>query len=129
MMKKILMSKSVLKNKLLKLGIGISIDDFGTGYSSLTYLKQLPVTELKIDKSFIHDIGKSKNNESIVRAIINLAKTLDLNIVAEGVETQKQLDFLTENKCNIIQGYYFSKPLSASEMIAFIHSPFPSSAR
>ena len=121
-MKKTLDSKSMLLTFLMELGIGISIDDFGTGYSSLTYLKQLPIKELKIDKSFIDDIHKNKNGESIVKAVISLAKTLDLEVVAEGVETKEQLDFLKENQCKIIQGYYFSKPLSVTEMTAYIES-------
>ena len=120
MMKKTLTSKSILRKKLVKLGVGISIDDFGTGYSSLTYLKQLPVKELKIDKSFIHDIDKNKTSEAIVKAIIELAKTLNLDTVAEGVETKKQVAFLTKNKCNLIQGFYFSKPLSTSDMTTYI---------
>ncbi len=82
--------------------------------------KQLPIKELKIDKSFIHDIERNVNNEAIIKAIINLAKTLHLKIVAEGVETKKQLDFLTRNDCNIIQGFYFSKPLRASELMTYI---------
>ena len=119
-MKKSLASKTVLNRVLMKLGIGISIDDFGTGYSSLTYLKQLPIKELKIDKSFIDDIGKDKNNEVIIIAIINLASVLNLAVVAEGVETKEQLDFLTQNQCHIIQGFYFSKPLSPSDMMTYL---------
>jgi len=121
-MKRAMDTNSVLQVFLMELGIGISIDDFGTGYSSFTYLKQLPIKELKIDKSFIRDIGKNKNNESIIQAIINLAKTLDLEVVAEGVETKEQLDFLRENHCRFIQGYYFSKPLNRSEMTTYIES-------
>ena len=121
-MKRAFDSKSVLQVFLMELGIGISIDDFGTGYSSLTYLKQLPIKELKIDKSFIDDIGKNKSSEVIIKAIINLAITLDLNVIAEGVETKDQLDFLQKNHCKIIQGYYFSKPLNATEMTTYIAS-------
>ncbi len=121
-MKKAFDSKSVFQVFLMELGIGISIDDFGTGYSSLTYLKQLPIKELKIDKSFIDDIGKNKSSEVIIKAIINLALTLDLEVIAEGVETKAQLVFLKKNQCKIIQGYYFSKPLNATDMTAFIDS-------
>lgn len=121
-MKKTLDNKSLLLTLFMELGIGISIDDFGTGYSSLTYLKQLPIKELKIDKSFVDDIGKNSNDETIIIAIINLAKTLDLEVVAEGVETEKQLNFLKEHQCSIIQGYYFSQPLSVSDMTAYITS-------
>ncbi len=121
-MKKAFDSKSVLQVFLMELGIGISIDDFGTGYSSLTYLKQLPIKELKIDKSFIDDIGKNNSSEVIIKAIINLAITLDLKVIAEGVENKEQLDFLQKNQCNIIQGYYFSKPLNTTEMTQYIAS-------
>ncbi len=119
-MKKALDNKSVLQIFLMELGIKISIDDFGTGYSSLTYLKQLPIQELKIDKSFIDDIGINKNSEVITKAIINLALTLGLDVVAEGVETKEQLDFLLENNCTVIQGYYLSKPLSTAQMTAYL---------
>ncbi|MBA2657691.1 MAG: GGDEF domain-containing protein [Tatlockia sp.] len=121
-MKKALDSKSVLQVFLMELGIRISIDDFGTGYSSLTYLKQLPIRELKIDKSFIDDIGINKNSEVIIKAIINLGLTLDLDVVAEGVETKEQMDFLLANQCKIIQGYYLSKPLNVSQMTTYINS-------
>jgi diguanylate cyclase (GGDEF)-like protein/PAS domain S-box-containing protein len=121
-MKKSFDTTSVLQVFLMELGIGISIDDFGTGYSSLTYLKQLPIKELKIDKSFIDDIGKNTSSEVIIKAIINLAITLDLEVIAEGVETKEQLEFLQKNQCTIIQGYYFSKPLNATEITAYIAS-------
>lgn len=101
--------------KILKgirsLGIDISIDDFGTGYSSLSYLKKLPINKLKIDKSFIDDLPDDKDDIAIVKAIIALAKNLSLEIIAEGVETKEQLEFLVSNGCNNIQGYYYSKPL------------------
>lgn len=121
-MRKILTNKSALEKLLIRLGVGVSIDDFGTGYSSLIYLKQLPIKELKIDKSFINDIGRSKTNEAIIQAIINLAKALNLDVVAEGVETKEQVEFLSAHQCNIVQGYYFSKPLSAIDMLAYINS-------
>lgn len=119
-MKKAFNSKSVLNVFFMELGIGLSIDDFGTGYSSFTYLKQYPIKELKIDKSFVDDIGKNKSSEMIIKAIISLAMNLNLEVVAEGVETQEQLEYLKQNQCNIIQGYYFSKPLSTDEMTAYI---------
>ena len=93
----------------------ISIDDFGTGYSSLAYLKKLPITKLKIDHSFIHDIPHDSNDMAIVDAIIALSKALSLEIIAEGVETREQLDFLINHHCNQGQGYYFSKPLSVAD--------------
>jgi diguanylate cyclase (GGDEF)-like protein len=101
--------------KIAALGIKLSIDDFGTGYSSFTYLKLLPITNLKIDKSFIDDIDKSQKSNKIIVAIINLAKKLGLNLVAEGVETNKQLALIKRTKCDLIQGFLFSKPLCAED--------------
>jgi EAL domain-containing protein (putative c-di-GMP-specific phosphodiesterase class I) len=105
-----------LKNLKLKL----SIDDFGTGYSSLSYLKRFAIDKLKIDQSFIADIGHDKGDEAIIKAIISLAKALGQQVIAEGVETQEQMDFLRENHCHEIQGYLYSKPLSAKDMTAFL---------
>jgi diguanylate cyclase (GGDEF)-like protein/PAS domain S-box-containing protein len=121
-MKKAFNPKSLLNVFFMELGIGLSIDDFGTGYSSFTYLKQYPIKELKIDKSFVDDIGINKSSEMIIKAIISLAMSLNLEMVAEGVETQEQFDYLKQKQCNIIQGYYFSKPLSTNEMTAYIQS-------
>jgi diguanylate cyclase (GGDEF)-like protein len=101
--------------ELRKLGIGISIDDFGTGYSSLSYLKKLPITELKIDKSFVKDIGIDNDDEEIVRIIILLGRVLNLKIVAEGVENKIQKEFLLLEGVDIIQGYLYSPPLPADE--------------
>ncbi len=104
------------------LGISISIDDFGTGYSSLSYLKELPVDKIKIDRSFIIDLPENKDSVSIVKTIIALAKNLNLDIIAEGVETQGQLDFLLKEGCSVIQGYYFSKPLSTEECRNYLYA-------
>ncbi len=93
------------------LGIELAIDDFGTGYSSLNYLKKLPVDRLKIDKSFVFDIGKEKDDEAIAKAIIALGHSLEMQITAEGVEDQHHVDFLRENGCDVLQGFLFSKPL------------------
>ncbi|MEA3456640.1 MAG: EAL domain-containing protein, partial [Campylobacterota bacterium] len=98
------------------LGVGISIDDFGTGFSSLSFLKYLPINRLKIDRSFVSDVPDNKDDVAIVQAIIALAKSLKLDIVAEGVETSEQRDFLIDNGCVNIQGYYYSHPLPAEEM-------------
>ena len=99
--------------RLKQLGVSISIDDFGTGYSSLSYLKHLPVDKIKIDRSFVMDIVSDPDDAAIVEAIISIAHALDLCVIAEGVESKGQLDFLVSRKCTEFQGYYFSKPLTA----------------
>ncbi|MDF1761519.1 MAG: EAL domain-containing protein [Coxiellaceae bacterium] len=101
-------------------GIRIDIDDFGTGYSSLSHLKRLPIDGLKIDKGFVMDIPSDENDAAIIRAIISLAKGLDLDVIAEGVETEEQLQFLIDNGCNQGQGYYLSKPLSFDQAIELL---------
>jgi EAL domain-containing protein (putative c-di-GMP-specific phosphodiesterase class I) len=106
-----------------KFGIRISIDDFGTGYSCLSYLLDLPVTTLKIDGSFVRRLGTQKENDGIVNAIMTLGHGLGLEVVAECVETQEQLDFLTENGCDVIQGFYFSKPLKPEELVRYLKQP------
>jgi len=97
--------------QLKKLGYTFSIDDFGTGYSSLSYLKHLPVDQLKIDKSFVEDITKNEDDAVFVGTIIAIARHMNLGVVAEGVESKMELDFLKQNGCLCYQGYYFSKPL------------------
>jgi len=100
-------------NAIRKMHIDISMDDFGTGYSSLAYLKQLPINKLKIDKSFIEEIPDDENDKTITRAIINLALNMNIDVIAEGVETRTQEAFLQENGCDLAQGYRYSKPLPA----------------
>jgi EAL domain-containing protein (putative c-di-GMP-specific phosphodiesterase class I) len=98
-------------NELTKIGIRFSIDDFGTGYSSLSYLKRLPLYELKIDRSFIRDTPADPNDSAIVTSIVGVAKHLHLHVVAEGVETQAQVDFLKAIGCEAMQGYFFARPM------------------
>jgi EAL domain-containing protein (putative c-di-GMP-specific phosphodiesterase class I) len=102
-------------HELKQLGIQISIDDFGTGYSSLSYLKQFPFDILKIDRSFVCHLAQDTKNAAITTAILQLAHTLNLKVVAEGVETQEELDFLYGHQCDEVQGYWFSPPLSAQD--------------
>lgn len=97
--------------ELSSLGIGIAIDDFDTGYSSLSYLKRFPVHRLKINRSFVADIGSSDDDETITSAIIALAHSLELQVIAEGVETSVQHEFLRERDCDEMQGYFFSRPM------------------
>lgn len=100
-------------NVLADMGFSISMDDFGTGYSSLTYLKKLPLSELKIDQSFVRDLHVDESDAEIAGTIIAMAKNLKLDVVAEGVEEESQLRFLNRNGCKIFQGYYFHKPMRA----------------
>ena len=106
--------------QLSAMGISISIDDFGTGYSSLNYLKKLPLDTLKIDQSFVNNIPFDSNNCAIAKAVIALGHALNLQVVAEGVETQQQADFLLLNECDFAQGYLYSKPQLAAELSAFL---------
>lgn len=101
--------------EIRELGVHISIDDFGTGYSSFSYIKHLPVDTLKIDASFIRDIDQNKESQAIVKAILDIAQTLNLNVIAEGIESQEQLIVLSEDGCSQGQGFLFSKPLSPHE--------------
>lgn len=112
-------------NELRKLGLSISVDDFGTGYSSLTYIKRLPISALKIDRAFIEYIGNDAQGETIVRTIISMADNLNLKVVAEGVETREQLQFLALNNCPVIQGFYFSKPLPLTQFLELQKTGFP----
>ncbi len=102
-------------NALRKFGITVAIDDFGTGYSSLSYLKKLPIHTLKIDKSFVQDVPHKKDDAQIVSTIISMGQKLGLEVVAEGVETKEQMEFLKSQNCYLMQGYYFSEPISSAE--------------
>lgn len=106
----------VILEALKKIGVSIALDDFGIGYSSLGYLSRLPVHKLKIDKSFVHNISRRKENAAIVLAIINMASSMKLKVTAEGAETESELTFLRFNRCDEVQGFYFSRPLKVEEM-------------
>ncbi len=106
-------------NKLKALGLSFSMDDFGTGYSSLSSLREMPISELKIDRSFVSRLGEHESDELMITTILAMAKIFNLKTVAEGIETQKQFDFLLQNNCDIFQGYYFSKPLTKNDFESF----------
>ncbi len=117
------MNKLILiMHSIKKLGIQFSLDDFGTGYSSLSYLQQMPIDELKIDQSFIHKIDNNEQDTQMVRIILAMAKTFNLKVVAEGVETQEQYQFLYDNACDIFQGFLHSSPLSKEDFEALYTS-------
>jgi len=107
-------------NEFHQLGFGVSIDDFGTGYSSLAYLKNLPADEIKIDKSFVMNMASDEKDGSIVKAAVDLAHTLDLKIVAEGVEDERTLEILSEMGCDYAQGYFMAKPMPADDLMTWM---------
>ncbi len=111
-----------LINKIREFGYRISLDDFGTGYSSLSYLRIVPIDTLKIDRSFITELSREKNTTIITTSIIEMAEKLGLEVIAEGVEEQEQLECLRENQCGIIQGYLLGRPLRQEAIEALLRS-------
>jgi FOG: EAL domain len=112
--------------KIKNLGVRLAIDDFGTGYSSLSQIKHFPIDTLKVDRSFIRNIPQDAEDKAITEAIIAMGKTLSLTVVAEGVETQEQLDFLREHSCDEMQGFYFSKPIVPEQFADLLRKHVPS---
>jgi diguanylate cyclase len=110
---------------LKDMGVQVAIDDFGTGYSSLSYLRQFPTTVLKIDRSFVNEISTDPVGTSIVCAVISMGKSLGQRVIAEGVETREQLEFLQGQHCDEGQGYYFSRPIAASRFVALLDTILP----
>jgi EAL domain-containing protein (putative c-di-GMP-specific phosphodiesterase class I) len=115
------LTRAVLE-KLRRIGVQVAIDDFGTGYTSLATLRQFPITRLKIDKAFVHNIVEDPGDAAIVLAIIRMAHSLKLPVVAEGVENESQLGFLQSHGCDEAQGYFFARPLPADEAAAWLKS-------
>lgn len=113
-----------IMRSLSSMGLQISIDDFGTGYSSLSYLKQFPVHTLKMDKSFVDHVTEDEEDASFARMVIGIARSLNLGLIAEGVETKDQLEFLRHEGCKQIQGYYFSKPLTTDEALMYMRNHY-----
>jgi EAL domain-containing protein (putative c-di-GMP-specific phosphodiesterase class I) len=107
-------------NALKEIGIRFSLDDFGTGYSSLQYLKRLPLDQLKIDQSFVRDVASDSSDKAIVRTIIAMAHSFNLNVIAEGVETEEQRQFLLNTDCTHYQGYLFGKPVPIDQFEALL---------
>ena len=114
----------VILQAISDLGVELAVDDFGTGYSSLAYLKRLPIDKLKIDQAFVRDLPGDEEDVGITKAVIALAKSLNMKVIAEGVETKEQRDFIVENGCENIQGYFYSKPVPADELKGILRDGF-----
>ena len=110
----------LILERLKKMGITLAIDDFGTGYSSLAYLKLFPIDNLKIDRSFVTDIGRHADDAAIAISTIALAHSLGINVIAEGVETSEQHELLRTHRCDELQGFLFSRPLPSEDALSFL---------
>jgi EAL domain-containing protein (putative c-di-GMP-specific phosphodiesterase class I) len=113
-------SASSVLNSLLELGVTVALDDFGTGFSSLTYLRRLPFSRIKIDQSFVRDMLVCPDCAAIVKSVIGLARDLQISIVAEGVESAEQLEFLRQANCDEVQGYFIGRPMEAGDADAVL---------
>ena len=111
---------SQMLSELKELGLSISMDDFGTGFSSLSYLKRFPLDTIKIDRSFINEIHESSDDQEITRAIIAMGQSVKLKTLAEGVETDEQLEILRSYGCDYIQGFFYGKPMTANDMTSYL---------
>jgi EAL domain-containing protein (putative c-di-GMP-specific phosphodiesterase class I) len=111
-----------LLNELYAMGLNLAIDDFGTGYSSLSALQQFPIGTLKIDQSFVRDVAVDSNDAALVRTIIDMGRSLDLEVIAEGVEASEQLEFLRRHGCFYAQGRLFGEPMEAGKLLAILAS-------
>jgi EAL domain-containing protein (putative c-di-GMP-specific phosphodiesterase class I) len=126
-MKRAESAASILQS-LRERGVQVAIDDFGTGYSSLSYLRKFPVDALKIDQSFVRQISTAGDDAAIVTAVIGMARSLKLRVVAEGVETQEALEFLRAQQCDEAQGYYFSRPIPPRQFASLLRAGIPEPA-
>jgi len=113
----------VALENIRKMGVKIALDDFGTGYSSLSYLIKFPVDIIKIDRSFVSAIGEDYSSETLIETVLIMAGRLDIQVIAEGIETQQQLEFLTKHGCDFVQGYYLGKPMSGDDFYDLMDKP------
>src|SRR3984957_13452475 len=128
LMKRVEATAAILRT-LKESGVQVAVDDFGTGYSSLSYLRKFPIDSLKIDQSFVRQIGRGADDAAIVTAVISMARSLKLRVVAEGVETAKELEFLKAHECDEAQGYYFGRPMPAPQFAALLEAGLPAAIR